>query len=109
MSSRRTPARSGRAARLVRLDSPRAAADAGIHTVFQDLSLCDNLDAVQNLFLGHERCGPPGPAAAIRRHVMEEQAQRVLESLSVKVRSLDGAGRPSCPAGSARASPSAGR
>ena len=73
---------------VVRLDSPRAAADAGIHTVFQDLSLCDNLDAVQNLFLGHERCGPAWTGRRIRRHVMEEQAQRVLESLSVKVRSL---------------------
>jgi D-xylose transport system ATP-binding protein len=72
----------------VRLDSPRAAADAGIHTVFQDLSLCDNLDAVQNLFLGHERCGPLWTARRTRRHVMEEQAQRVLESLSVKLRSL---------------------
>jgi D-xylose transport system ATP-binding protein len=72
----------------VRLDSPRAAADAGIHTVFQDLSLCDNLDAVENLFLGQERCGPAWTGRRVRRHVMEEQAQRVLESLSVKVRSL---------------------
>jgi D-xylose transport system ATP-binding protein len=71
-----------------RLDSPRAAAEAGIRTVFQDLSLCDNLDAVQNLFLGQERHGPMWTGKRIRRHVMEEQAQRILESLSVKLRSL---------------------
>jgi D-xylose transport system ATP-binding protein len=71
-----------------RLDSPRAAAEAGIRTVFQDLSLCDNLDAVQNLFLGQERHGPMWTGRRIRRHVMEEQAQRILESLSVKLRSL---------------------
>ncbi|MBD3782515.1 MAG: sugar ABC transporter ATP-binding protein [Micrococcales bacterium] len=74
--------------RAVRLDSPRAAAEAGIHTVFQDLSLCDNLDAVQNLFLGHERCGPSWTGRRVRRHVMERQAQQILESLSVKLRSL---------------------
>jgi D-xylose transport system ATP-binding protein len=71
-----------------RLESPRAAAEAGIRTVFQDLSLCDNLDAVQNLFLGQERHGSVWSGRRIRRHVMEEQAQRVLESLSVKLRSL---------------------
>jgi D-xylose transport system ATP-binding protein len=72
-----------------RLESPRAAADAGIRTVFQDLSLCDNLDAVQNLFLGQERYGSIWSGRRIRRHVMEEQAQRILESLSVKLRSLN--------------------
>ncbi|GIJ79933.1 D-xylose transport system ATP-binding protein [Micromonospora phaseoli] len=72
-----------------RLDSPRAAAEAGIRTIFQDLSLCDNLDAVQNLFLGQERHGPVWSGRRVRRHVMEEQARRVLESLSVKLRSLN--------------------
>ncbi|MDG4830649.1 ATP-binding cassette domain-containing protein [Solwaraspora sp. WMMD1047] len=71
-----------------RLDSPRAAAEAGIRTVFQDLSLCDNLDAVQNLFLGQERCGSAWSGRRVRRHLMEEQARRVLDSLSVKLRSL---------------------
>ena len=29
-------------------------ADLGIATVYQDLALCDNLDVVDNLFLGQE-------------------------------------------------------
>jgi ABC-type sugar transport system ATPase subunit len=33
---------------------PRDAMEAGIHTVFQNLSLCDNLDVAANLFLGNE-------------------------------------------------------
>src|ERR1700730_15240235 len=33
---------------------PRGAMEAGIHTVFQNLSLCDNLDVAANLFLGNE-------------------------------------------------------
>ena len=34
---------------------PSDALDLGIATVFQDLALCENLDVVANLFLGHER------------------------------------------------------
>lgn len=38
----------------VSLDSPSKALSLGIATVFQDLALCENLDVVANLFLGHE-------------------------------------------------------
>src|SRR5258705_3328774 len=34
--------------------TPRDAMEGGIHTVFQELSLCDNLDVAANLFLGSE-------------------------------------------------------
>jgi ABC-type sugar transport system ATPase subunit len=39
----------------VTIGSPREAASLGIDTVYQDLALCDNLDVVQNMFLGRER------------------------------------------------------
>ena len=38
----------------VSLDTPKKALEMGIATVFQDLALCENLDVVANLFLGHE-------------------------------------------------------
>ena len=38
----------------VTLDSPSAALDLGIATVFQDLALCENLDVVANIYLGRE-------------------------------------------------------
>jgi D-xylose transport system ATP-binding protein len=38
----------------VKLDGPAKALELGIATVFQDLALCENLDVVANLFLGHE-------------------------------------------------------
>ena len=38
----------------VHFHTPRDATDAGIATVYQDLALCDNLDIVQNMMLGHE-------------------------------------------------------
>ncbi|MDQ2797244.1 MAG: ATP-binding cassette domain-containing protein, partial [Actinomycetota bacterium] len=39
----------------VTVSSPRAASALGIEIVYQDLALCDNLDIVQNMFLGRER------------------------------------------------------
>jgi len=38
----------------VHLHGPKDATDLGIATVYQDLALCDNLDIVQNMFLGRE-------------------------------------------------------
>lgn len=38
----------------VSLSTPGVALKMGIATVFQDLALCENLDVVANLFLGHE-------------------------------------------------------
>ena len=38
----------------VHIHSPRDADELGISTVYQDLALCDNLDIVQNMYLGHE-------------------------------------------------------
>lgn len=69
----------------VKLRSPKDASELGIQTVYQDLALCDNLDIVQNMFLGRER---------IRRGVLDEDsmeaaARDTLASLSVTtVRSI---------------------
>jgi D-xylose transport system ATP-binding protein len=38
----------------VHVHSPRDAAALGIATVYQDLALCDNLDIVENMYLGRE-------------------------------------------------------
>jgi len=38
----------------VHLHGPKDATALGIATVYQDLALCDNLDIVQNMLLGHE-------------------------------------------------------
>jgi len=41
----------------VHIRSPKDSAALGIETVYQDLALADNLDIVQNMFLGRERKG----------------------------------------------------
>ena len=39
----------------VHISGPKDAAELGIEVVYQDLALADNLDIVQNMFLGRER------------------------------------------------------
>jgi len=40
--------------RRVHIHGPKDAAALGIEVVYQDLALCDNLDVVQNMYLGRE-------------------------------------------------------
>jgi ABC-type sugar transport system ATPase subunit len=63
----------------VSFQGPRDAEAQGITTIYQDLALCENLDIVQNMFLGHE----------VLRHLlldegtMELAAKKTLSDLSV--------------------------
>ena len=41
----------------VTIHGPKDAAALGIEVVYQDLALADNLDVVQNMFLGREELG----------------------------------------------------
>jgi D-xylose transport system ATP-binding protein len=78
------------AGREVTVHSPNDAAALGIATVYQDLALCDNLDVVSNLFLGHELTafGMHGPFGVIDETTMERKAVEVLRRLSVKIPSV---------------------
>ena len=67
----------------VRITTPRDARSHGIQTVYQDLALCDNLDTVQNLFLGRELADPVLAGARLRRPVMEGLARKALSGLGV--------------------------
>ncbi len=64
----------------VRIPDPSAAIHLGIATVFQDLALCENLDVVQNLFLGQE-LGP----ARLDEVAMEVRSWELLRQLSAKI------------------------
>ncbi|MEU4741531.1 ATP-binding cassette domain-containing protein [Actinosynnema sp. NPDC023658] len=64
----------------VHIHGPRDAADLGIEVVYQDLALCDNLDIVQNMFLGRER----GKLGMLDEADMEQAARKTLTSLSVR-------------------------
>ena len=70
----------------VHIHTPRDAAHLGIETVHQDLALCDNLDIVQNMFLGREMLLH---GLTLDEEDMETQAGETLSSLAVtSVRSI---------------------
>ena len=62
------------------LHSPREAGSLGIEVVYQDLALCDNLDIVQNMFLGREETS----TGTFDEGRMEKEASDTLRSLSVR-------------------------
>jgi D-xylose transport system ATP-binding protein len=64
----------------VSIHSPKDAAKLGIEVVYQDLALCDNLDVVQNMFLGRET---HDPLFRLREAPMEQRTTETLKSLSV--------------------------
>jgi len=64
----------------VNLHTPREAARLGIEVVYQDLALCDNLDIVQNMFLGREET----EWGTFDEGRMEKDASDTLRSLSVR-------------------------
>ena len=64
----------------VNIRSARDAARLGIETVYQDLALADNLDIVQNMFLGRERLTS---RYFLNEDDMERQAAETLASLRV--------------------------
>jgi D-xylose transport system ATP-binding protein len=64
----------------VHLHSPREATRLGIEVVYQDLALCDNLDIVQNMFLGREELD----GGTFDEGRMEREAAETLRSLSVR-------------------------
>jgi len=71
--------------RPVHIRSPRDAAAIGIETIYQDLALADNLDIVQNMFLGRERLR----RGLLDEDSMERSAAETLSSLRVTtVRSI---------------------
>jgi D-xylose transport system ATP-binding protein len=71
--------------RPVAIRSPRDARDLGIETIYQDLALAENLDAVANLFLGRELLTR---WRTLDERAMESEARRVLGRLNPHFRGL---------------------
>jgi len=65
---------------IVHLSSPREASRFGIEVVYQDLALADNLDIVQNMFLGREELS----TGTFDEGLMEREAAETLRGLSVR-------------------------
>src|SRR4051795_10733696 len=64
----------------VHVSSPKEASRLGIEVVYQDLALCDNLDVVQNMFLGREE---RDWLWRLKEPAMEQRTAETLRGLSV--------------------------
>jgi D-xylose transport system ATP-binding protein len=64
----------------VTISGPKDSAKLGIEVVYQDLALCDNLDVVENMYLGRET---RGSLRRLNETAMEAETRRVLRDLSV--------------------------
>jgi len=72
--------------------SPQDARDLGIETIYQDLALCENLDASANIFLGREPSRRVlGVLPAVDRPRMLRESRRILQQLDIRI---PGLGRP---------------
>ena len=64
----------------VSIHGPKDAAKLGIEVVYQDLALCDNLDVVQNMYLGREE---HNWFQRLNEPAMETKTAETLKSLAV--------------------------
>jgi D-xylose transport system ATP-binding protein len=62
------------------IHGPKDAAKLGIEVVYQDLALCDNLDVVQNMYLGREE---RDLLFRLKEAPMEQRTSETLASLAV--------------------------
>ena len=68
----------------VKITGPTDAVELGIATVYQDLALCDNLDVVENLFLGREELASP-VLRSLDEVDMEHRSHELLSNLAVTI------------------------
>src|SRR5690606_25648840 len=68
--------------------SPAEAKAAGIETVYQDLSLCTNVDVVANFFMGRELVRRVLGVPILREKAMYEATARAIAEAGTRIPSL---------------------
>ncbi len=69
--------------------TPMEARQRGIETIYQDLALCDNLDASANIFLGREKMRRQlGIFKVLDRPYMMSESRKVLDQLDIRIPEL---------------------
>jgi D-xylose transport system ATP-binding protein len=68
--------------------SPAEAKAAGIETVYQDLSLCTNVDVVANFFMGREIVKRYFGIPVLQERAMEEATAKAIADAGTKIPSL---------------------
>lgn len=75
--------------RAVHFHKPSDARAQGIEIVYQDLALCDNLSAAENVFLGRELMRGAGPLRWIDYRAMRQRAGELFAELKSETRPRD--------------------
>jgi ABC-type sugar transport system ATPase subunit len=73
----------------IRFSNPSDARKVGIETVYQDLSICNNLDAASNLFIGREIYKNVLGLGILNIAEMRRQTQEILSKVDIKIPSID--------------------
>ncbi|MDR1078062.1 MAG: ATP-binding cassette domain-containing protein [Propionibacteriaceae bacterium] len=73
----------------VDFDGPRAALEAGIATVYQDLAVVPLMPVWRNFFLGRELTVGRGPARRLDRSEMRAQVRLQLAQIGIELRDVD--------------------
>src|SRR5258707_3698563 len=69
--------------------TPMEARRRGIETIYQDLALCENLDASANIFLGREKMRHQlGIFRVLNRPYMLHESRQVLDQLDIRIPEL---------------------
>src|SRR5436853_2451727 len=84
----------------VHINGPKDAGKLGIEVVYQDLALCDNLDVVQNMYLGREvhdrfQILKESPMEAKTRETLKSLRVTTIKSIRQAVATLSGGQRQS--------------
>jgi D-xylose transport system ATP-binding protein len=74
--------------RPVAIDSPATAKSLGIETVYQDLSICPNMDVVANFFMGRELYRNVLGLKVLRERAMREETERTLCDIGTRIPSV---------------------
>ncbi len=72
----------------VRFTSPAAAKALGIETVYQDLSLCMNVDVVANFFMGRERHTKFLGLKILREAEMQTETEQAMRDIGINIPSV---------------------
>ena len=73
---------------LCHFQNPKEAQNKGIAIIHQEMNLCNDLTVSENIFLGREISG----TLQLSRKKMDEESQRILDSLGVSMKATDLAG-----------------
>jgi ribose transport system ATP-binding protein len=74
--------------RPIVLDNPTAAKELGIETVYQDLSICPNMDVVANFFMGRELTRNFLGLKVLRERAMRQETERTLRDIGTNIPSV---------------------